>query len=90
MAGAYILAGELLHAKGDHARAFRNYERRLRPFIDGKQRAATRLGGWFAPKTRLGLMARNQLTGLISVPWIGAWLMDRMFNDRFVLPDYRH
>jgi 2-polyprenyl-6-methoxyphenol hydroxylase-like FAD-dependent oxidoreductase len=88
MLGAYVLAGELLHANGDHACAFQNYEQRLRPFISEKQRAATQYGGWFAPRTRIGMLARNQMTRLMSLPWIGIWLMRRMIDDRFTLPNY--
>ena len=40
MLGAYILAGELKRAAGDHQVAFSEYERTLRRFIEKKQRAA--------------------------------------------------
>src|SRR5262249_8605585 len=33
LAGAYLLAGELQRASGDHLTAFRAYEQRFRPFI---------------------------------------------------------
>jgi hypothetical protein len=44
------------------------------------------LGGWFAPRTALGLVVRNQLTRLMSAPLIGDRLVRRMFGDRFDLP----
>ena len=34
---AYVVAGELHGAQGDYSTAFDNYERRLRPFVTGKQ-----------------------------------------------------
>lgn len=50
---AYILAGELVRAGGDHLRAFDAYETRLRPFIANKQAGAVRYTGFFATRTRL-------------------------------------
>jgi 2-polyprenyl-6-methoxyphenol hydroxylase-like FAD-dependent oxidoreductase len=88
MAGAYLLAGELHRAQGDYAKAFRNYQRRLHGFVSDKQRAAEWLGGWFAPKTAAGLFVRDEVTRLLSLPWIGPWLVRRMVADRFPLPDY--
>ncbi|MEZ4620146.1 MAG: FAD-dependent monooxygenase [Caldilineaceae bacterium] len=37
MLEAYVLAGELHRAGGDHTVAFRNYEARLQPFLRKKQ-----------------------------------------------------
>jgi 2-polyprenyl-6-methoxyphenol hydroxylase-like FAD-dependent oxidoreductase len=41
LVGAYVLAGELAAAGGDHRVAFAEYERVLRPFVDLNQRLAT-------------------------------------------------
>jgi 2-polyprenyl-6-methoxyphenol hydroxylase-like FAD-dependent oxidoreductase len=38
--GAYVLAGELADAGGDHARAFANYETRLRDYVRDNQSLA--------------------------------------------------
>ncbi len=88
MAGAYILAGELHRAKGDHAAAFANYERLFSSFIRRKQDGATRFGGWFAPRTTFELWARNQITRLMGLPLIGNWMIGQMMRDDFDLPDY--
>jgi 2-polyprenyl-6-methoxyphenol hydroxylase-like FAD-dependent oxidoreductase len=48
MAGAYLLAGELAAAGGDHRVAFARYQSLFKPIIDCKQRAARRFGRWFA------------------------------------------
>lgn len=37
MTAAYVLAGELLCANGDHRRAFEAYEKLMRPLVEGKQ-----------------------------------------------------
>ena len=59
MTEAYVLAGELLCAKGDYRRAFDAYEARLRLFVDEKQRGARRFVSVFATKTPLGIGFRN-------------------------------
>ncbi len=88
MAGAYILAGELERANGDHTVAFSSYERRLRNLIQRKQLSARRNAGSFAPKTRIGLFARNVVLRLASNPIVSNWIMRRFLTDEFELPDY--
>jgi 2-polyprenyl-6-methoxyphenol hydroxylase-like FAD-dependent oxidoreductase len=85
MAGAYVLAHELARADGDHELAFENYERRFKPFMDAKQKAAERFGGWFAPRTRTALRLRNFITSALDIPWLGQRLMARSLGDRFDL-----
>jgi 2-polyprenyl-6-methoxyphenol hydroxylase-like FAD-dependent oxidoreductase len=88
MAGAYVLAGEL-NTGQDFATAFARYERRLRPMIEEKQRGALALGGWFAPKTVLGLWARNGISRLASLPGVDRLMIQRLASTRFSLPSYR-
>ncbi|MGH7435537.1 MAG: FAD-binding domain [Polyangiaceae bacterium] len=88
IAGAYILAGELARAGGDHGAAFAAYERAFRPFIERKQKGARSFASSFAPGTRLGLFARDQLLRLMNVPWLGDWMIRRMAADDFALPEY--
>jgi 2-polyprenyl-6-methoxyphenol hydroxylase-like FAD-dependent oxidoreductase len=88
MAGAYQLAGELVAAGGDHARAFQAYESRFKPFLDAKQRAARRLGGWFAPRTHLGLFVRNQITRLAGVPGFSNLFVGPIVAHELRLPRY--
>lgn len=38
LVGAYILAGELKKARGDHARAFKRYNELLHPFVEATQK----------------------------------------------------
>lgn len=86
MIGALVLAGELKAAAGDHRAAFARYEARLRSFIAGKQRAAERFAGSFAPRTSLGLALRNQLTRLLSIPWFAELTIGRGLRDEIELP----
>jgi 2-polyprenyl-6-methoxyphenol hydroxylase-like FAD-dependent oxidoreductase len=87
MAGAHVLAHELAAARGDHRAAFAAYERRFTPFIDAKQKAAERFGGWFAPRTARALALRDLATRAMNIPWLGAWMMRRSLGDRFELSD---
>jgi 2-polyprenyl-6-methoxyphenol hydroxylase-like FAD-dependent oxidoreductase len=88
MAGAYVLAGELDRCDGDHAAAFERYERLLRPAIERKQKGALWLGGWFAPKSALGLAVRDGLSRLASMPIFTPLLIGDMLSGGVVLPDY--
>jgi len=47
MAGALILAGELMRARGEYQIAFANYERFFHPVIIQKQRAAEKFAASF-------------------------------------------
>ena len=85
---AYVLAGELGRAGGRHDEAFRNYETRLRPFIASKQKAAERFSAAFAPKTDLGLLARNLVVRACALPGVARLAFGREMTDAFRLPDY--
>ena len=89
MTGAYVLAGELVRAAGCHAEAFANYESRLRAFIEAKQLGAERFAGAFAPKTRWGLLLRNQVIRATAIPGIARLAFGRDILDRLKLPAYR-
>jgi 2-polyprenyl-6-methoxyphenol hydroxylase-like FAD-dependent oxidoreductase len=88
MIAAYILAGELRRAGGDHTRAFLEYQQRFGPFVLAKQKAATRLAGFFAPRSQLALFARNKAMSLMKIPWIADLAIRRDIADRLELPDY--
>src|SRR5690606_21382308 len=59
MVAAYILAGELKRANGDHQAAFARYQAHMGAFVAGKQQAAIKLSTFFAPRSRFGLFVRN-------------------------------
>src|SRR6201995_1718353 len=55
--GAYVLAGELAPAGGDHAAAYARYEEIMRGYA--KVAGSVNAGRFLAPRTALGLRARN-------------------------------
>jgi 2-polyprenyl-6-methoxyphenol hydroxylase-like FAD-dependent oxidoreductase len=65
MMGAYILAGELKVALGDHQRAFPQYERLFSPVVKQEQRMAGTGAKILIPGTPLGLWMRNHLVPLL-------------------------
>jgi 2-polyprenyl-6-methoxyphenol hydroxylase-like FAD-dependent oxidoreductase len=84
---AYVLAGELAAAGGDHRVAFPAYERRIGKFARGTQKGGDTTGMFLAPKTARGIRARNFLNNR-------KWFLDLTFKiaaDRSTgidLPDY--
>ena len=88
MGAAYILAGELKKADGDHRVAFKAYEDMLKPVLAGKQRSAAKFAGSFAPRTKLGIFVRNQVTRLMTRPVVAKLFMGRLLNDPLPFPRY--
>jgi len=89
MTAAYVLAGELATSQHQPQEAFRRYEERLRPFIQSKQRAAERFAAAFVPRTRLGVLFRNQVIKTFRVPAIARIVIGRdIRDDQFELPQY--
>ncbi len=88
MTEAYVLAGELHRADGDHAAAFRAYQERLQPYLARKQDAALKFAGLFAPKDWFWLVVRDALMNLTSVPILGKRLLAASFRSDLNLPIY--
>jgi 2-polyprenyl-6-methoxyphenol hydroxylase-like FAD-dependent oxidoreductase len=88
MVGSYILAGELFRAKGDHARAFAQYQHRFASFILKKQNAALGFAGAFAPKSRIGMFLRNRLMNCFTIPFVASIVFSRGIADKIALPAY--
>ncbi|MUL63347.1 hypothetical protein BOO86_02615 [Mycobacterium sp. CBMA 234] len=88
MLQAYVLAGELNKAGTDHREAFRCYEQRLRPLVQGRQRSARAFATAFAPKTPLGLWTRNRVSRLLDVRALADWAIRREFSDDVEVPQY--
>lgn len=88
MTAAYVLAGELYRAGGDVAAALAAYERRLRPFVEAKQKSARAFASSFTPKTALGIWLRNLATRLMVIPPVAHLLIGETMSDDFELPEY--
>jgi 2-polyprenyl-6-methoxyphenol hydroxylase-like FAD-dependent oxidoreductase len=88
MAESYVLAGELLRAKGDHRQAFDAYEARLRRFVEGKQSSAHKFIPVFATQTWLGIWLRNFGMRAMNMRPLGDLLTKQSFRDDFELPGY--
>jgi 2-polyprenyl-6-methoxyphenol hydroxylase-like FAD-dependent oxidoreductase len=65
MVGAYVLAGELAAADGDYRQAFAAYEQKFRGYASISQKVNA--GRLLAPRTRLGIVARNALFTAMSI-----------------------
>ena len=83
-----MLAGELKQAGSDVPAALRAYETRLRPFLEGKQKAALAMASTFAPKTKFGIWLRNMATHLMVIPPIADMFVGDSVKDDVDLPDY--
>ena len=86
MVEAYVLAEELDRARGDVAGALAAYDRRLHAFVDGKQKAAVRMRGFFAPRTALALKVRNIAIRAMSIPFVARRLLARSLDESLDLP----
>ncbi|MGH9423333.1 MAG: FAD-binding domain, partial [Thermoanaerobaculia bacterium] len=86
MAGAYVLTDALCVTGGDHLAAFSRYQDRFKPFVDKKQRAATRMAWWFAPRSKLQIWMRDVTTRLMNAPYLGPRLIAQSFVDSYQLP----
>jgi 2-polyprenyl-6-methoxyphenol hydroxylase-like FAD-dependent oxidoreductase len=68
--GAYMLAGELQAADGDHERAFAAYDERMRGFVAACQKQGKDSGQWFVPASKAFLKLRNLNFKLLPyLPW---------------------
>ncbi|MFI9812571.1 FAD-dependent monooxygenase [Saccharothrix variisporea] len=64
--GAYVLAGELARAGGDHERAFPAYERAMAGYVHGSRAAALRAARTLIPRSRLAVHGLAHAARLIS------------------------
>ncbi len=72
--GAYVLAGELATAGGDHRAAFTRYEDQIRDYARGCQKTAEGAGPFLAPRTRAAIWRRNQIYRLLSARPLNGFL----------------
>jgi 2-polyprenyl-6-methoxyphenol hydroxylase-like FAD-dependent oxidoreductase len=70
LVGAYVLAGELIPAAGDHDAAFARYEEALRNFVTQGQKLAKGNATGLIPRSRSQVWLRNQfIRALPYLPW---------------------
>ncbi|MEU1128368.1 FAD-dependent monooxygenase [Streptomyces sp. NPDC005900] len=84
---AYVLAGELARAQGDHRMAFTRYENRLRKYARGCQAGGDRTGKFLAPGTAAGIRFRNTV---LSRPLFlnGMLRLGEKVSTTVTLPEY--
>ncbi|MFH9424190.1 FAD-dependent monooxygenase [Streptomyces sp. NPDC017529] len=89
LVGAYVLAGELAAAGGDHRVAFRRYDEVMRPYVSQAQQLPPGGASGFAPSSRLGIWLRN-----LSMRQMTRWPMRKLLAAQFAkagniaLPEY--
>jgi len=88
MVAAYILAGELYRAGGDYSKAFGRYQELFAPFVRGKQTAALRFAGFFAPKSPATFFFRDRIMNLLRIPWVADLTFRSELTDKLALPEY--
>lgn len=76
MVGAYVLAGELREANGDHTRAFPAYERQMRAMVEAGHRLGPAAMRTLIPQTRRQAWLLPQMMRL--VPRLPRWLQYRL------------
>jgi 2-polyprenyl-6-methoxyphenol hydroxylase-like FAD-dependent oxidoreductase len=76
LVGAYVLAGELAAADGDHGRAYATYEHRMREFVSRAHEFARTSGdGGLMPGSRAQLRLRNLSVRML--PYLPRGLVSR-------------
>src|SRR5205823_13756696 len=93
MMGAYILAGELKVALGNHQRAFAQYEQAFRPVVRQEQKKVGANARILVPATPLGLWAKTHLFLLLVPPLLvaierGRRLLPMFYSRPSRLKDY--
>ena len=73
--GAYVLAGELASANGDHRVAFERYETQMRAFVEKCQSLADGGVNWFVPRTRFRFLLSTLMWKILPhTPWKNAMI----------------
>ena len=57
-------------------------------FLKRKQESAAKFASSFAPKSKLGIVFRNQASRLLRIPCFARQLIGRSLRDDVTLPDY--
>jgi 2-polyprenyl-6-methoxyphenol hydroxylase-like FAD-dependent oxidoreductase len=89
LVGAYVLAGELAAARGDHRTAFARYEEVIRSYVTQSQKLPPGGASGYAPGSRVAVALSNASMGLMS-RWPVRLLLAKQFSKAgdIDLPDY--
>jgi 2-polyprenyl-6-methoxyphenol hydroxylase-like FAD-dependent oxidoreductase len=66
---AYVLAGELHAARGDHVQAFAEYEVRMKGFVEACQKQAVDGARWFTPGSKWFALRNLTYRMMSYLPW---------------------
>lgn len=81
LVGAYVLAGEIAAAHGEHTAAFARYEETLREFVARNQKAASDVARNFTGTSALGVWWRDLNFRLMQfLPW-GEWMFKLFMRE---------
>ncbi|MFI0264066.1 FAD-dependent monooxygenase [Streptomyces sp. NPDC017056] len=89
LVGAYVLAGELAAAGGDHRIAFRRYDEVMRPYVSQAQQLPPGGAASYAPSGRVGIRLRD-----LYMRQVTRWPLRRLLAAQFAkagniaLPEY--
>lgn len=95
LVGAYVLAGELAEALGDHHTAFARYESQMRGYVQANQQFAIGAVKEFTPQTRTQVWFRTLMLRILPyLPWknliIGKIMEDlQRATNAITLKDYQ-
>ncbi|MGW1894288.1 FAD-dependent monooxygenase [Streptomyces sp. NPDC002004] len=90
LVAAYVLAGELATAGGDHRTAFAAYEAEIRDYAKGCQKLSGNAGPFLAPPTERRIRSRDRTYRLLSSRFLAGFfkrLTEKAANG-IVLKDY--
>ncbi|WP_433239612.1 FAD-dependent monooxygenase [Streptosporangium sp. CA-135522] len=91
LVGAYVLAGELAAAGGEHRTAFARYEEVMRPYVAECQKLPPGGVGGFLPQSHMAIRMRNlSVRMMTSRPLRGLMAKAAQKADSITLADYGH
>jgi 2-polyprenyl-6-methoxyphenol hydroxylase-like FAD-dependent oxidoreductase len=72
LVGAYVLAGELKEATGDHRTAYARYEEEIRNYVEQNLNLGQKMAKEMVPRSRSQIWMRNlSIRTLPYLPWKG-------------------
>ncbi|GHE71503.1 FAD-dependent oxidoreductase [Streptomyces longispororuber] len=87
---AYVLAGELAVARGDHATAFAAYEAEVREYTRGCQKISGNAGPFLAPPTERRIRSRDRAYRMLSSRFLAGFFkrLTERAADGIALKEY--